>query len=73
MAVEAAAEAPQAAASVAHMRVALVDDEEANRRLGLRMLARLGIPATHVVALQDGARGSWQGGQGKGRGCGDLA
>jgi hypothetical protein len=40
---------------MARVRVAFVDDEQANCRLGLRMLARLGVPAANVVVLRDGA------------------
>ncbi len=42
-------------ARVAGLRVAFVDDEEANCRLGIRMLGRLGIPRANVVILRDGA------------------
>ena len=37
------------------LRVALVDDEAANCRLGLRLLAKLGIPNDNVHVLVDGA------------------
>jgi hypothetical protein len=37
------------------LRIAFVDDEKPNCRLGLRLLARIGIPATSVTVLTDGA------------------
>jgi hypothetical protein len=46
-------------ARVAGLRVAFVDDEEANCRLGIRMLGRLGIPRANVVVLRDGASCMW--------------
>jgi hypothetical protein len=45
----------EAHARVAGLRVAFVDDEEANCRLGIRMLGRLGISRANVVVLRDGA------------------
>ena len=37
------------------MRIAFVEDELANQRLGLRMLAKLGVKPEHVTVLADGA------------------
>ena len=45
---------PSAASPLAAITVAFVDDEQANCRLGVRMLARLGVPASHVTVLKDG-------------------
>ncbi len=41
---------------IATVRVAFVDDEVANRRLGLRFLARLGVSSANVTMLRDGER-----------------
>ena len=35
-------------------RVVFVEDEPANCRLGLRLLAKLGVPAANVTVLADG-------------------
>ena len=40
--------------ALADLRVVFVDDEGANCRLGLRLLAKLGIPAANVTVLHDG-------------------
>ena len=42
------------AARFSNFRIAFVDDETANCRLGVRMLGRLGIPAKNIVILSDG-------------------
>ena len=36
------------------LRIAFVDDEAANSRLGLRLLLKLGIPASNVTMMKDG-------------------
>lgn len=49
----------EAAARLTTMRIAFVDDEKANCRLGMRMLGILGVPRDHVTVLVDGtSRGS---------------
>ena len=39
---------------VAEFRIAFVDDEPANTRLGQRFLTKLGIPAANVTIMKDG-------------------
>ena len=36
------------------VKIVFVDDEAANRRLGQRMLAKLGVPPSNVTVLSDG-------------------
>ena len=43
-------------AKFATLKIAFVDDELSNCRLGLRMLARLGVPASNITVLSDGTR-----------------
>jgi hypothetical protein len=45
---------PHAPVDMATLRVVFVDDEPANVRMGLRMLARMGVLASNVVQLRDG-------------------
>ena len=39
---------------MSEFRVAFVDDEPANTRLGLRFLTKLGISSDNVIVLKDG-------------------
>ena len=40
---------------LAAVRVAFVDDEAANCRMGLRMLSKLGVPRENITVLNSGA------------------
>ena len=49
-----AAALPSPPKALSTFRVCFVDDESANCRLGLRMLARLGVPSQNIIVLADG-------------------
>ena len=57
---DAAASAPHTPKSgpvpFSQLRIAFVDDEKPNCRLGVRMLGRLGVPTANIIVLTDGTQ-----------------